>query len=214
MSNSPETPASENIRSVWVPFVGDVKIANEHALVNLIGRVILCLILRKPYYHESVEDNWYDVFALIIRVCYGILLYTLIEYVLHYMAHNSYPTYKAGHMHHHARPNDLKTTVMREAVFAVLVSILEGMIFVGVISSVVGNVMFLCYIAYEIQHFCIHNPNPIVPFELNHWHTMHHINPRIGYGVSTPLWDVVFGTCPIDIKPHVEMYIPFIGWYQ
>jgi hypothetical protein len=52
------------------------------------------------------------------------------------------------------------------------------------------------YVGYEVIHRRIHTHAPTGPYSrwarLNHWH--HHRAPRSNHGVTSPLWDLAFGT--------------------
>jgi len=65
-------------------------------------------------------------------------------------------------------------------------------------ASVVAGVI-AGYLAYEAIHLCIHSPAPggAVLRALRKHHYYHHFaSDQVCYGVTSPLWDWVFGSVP------------------
>ncbi len=55
----------------------------------------------------------------------------------------------------------------------------------------------LGYIAYDEIHYLLHNRNPrtAIGRYLRRYHLLHHHAPELArFGVSSPFWDLVFGT--------------------
>jgi len=55
------------------------------------------------------------------------------------------------------------------------------------------------YLAYDYMHYYLHHfvPKSALGKRLREQHMRHHFQDhRYGYGVSSPIWDVVFGTLP------------------
>jgi len=55
------------------------------------------------------------------------------------------------------------------------------------------------YLCYDMLHYATHHfpMKTRVGAWLKHYHLLHHYqDERYGYGVSSPLWDYVFGTHP------------------
>jgi sterol desaturase/sphingolipid hydroxylase (fatty acid hydroxylase superfamily) len=103
---------------------------------------------------------------------------------------------------HHDHPNDKMRLVMPPAVsiplaglFFLGFSLLFGApaaypIFAGLIAG---------YLLYDYTHYYLHHfvPRSDLGKRLREQHMRHHFQDhRFGYGVSSPLWDVVFGTLP------------------
>lgn len=62
------------------------------------------------------------------------------------------------------------------------------------------------YLLYGSIHYAIHAWNPPFKWMKPHWrnHHLHHYkNEHMGYGVSSTLWDHVFGTM-FDLKQEKE----------
>ena len=138
---------------------------------------------------------------------FGGFVWTLTEYLLHRFAFHYQPRSEWGkrihfltHGVHHDYPNDTKRLVMVPTVSIPLASafyLAFGLIlgFHYVPPFFAG--FLIGYIAYDEIHYATHH----APFKsgiflfLKQHHIRHHYgNPERGYGVSSPLWDYVFGT--------------------
>ena len=138
----------------------------------------------------------------------GFLGFTLFEYLLHrFLFHYKAKGEKLGklifnvHGVHHRHPLDLSKyrTPYYSRPLIVIVLFLLFRILTG--PSVYGWLPgFLCgYAFYLLVHFIVHYceiPNNALRFLwLNH-DIHHYLNPRLAYGVSSPLWDWIIGTYP------------------
>jgi sterol desaturase/sphingolipid hydroxylase (fatty acid hydroxylase superfamily) len=101
---------------------------------------------------------------------------------------------------HHDYPNDSKRLVMPPSVslplaalFYLLFRVILGVQFVA--PFFVG---FLTgYLFYDLSHYAIHHFNMHNKFWLtikNHHMKHHYQDPTKGFGVSTPIWDIIIGT--------------------
>ncbi|GIV23221.1 MAG: sterol desaturase family protein [Bacteroidia bacterium] len=138
----------------------------------------------------------------------GILTWTFTEYllhrcVLHYV--EEHPVIQRWHnfMHgaHHDIPRDLRfvtaspfVTIPIAVVFWLLFWALWGWKWVWAFYAGFG----IGYALYEYVHFAIHKyPHPPFSFLRGLWqnHNLHHFKtPEKRFGVTTTLWDRVFGT--------------------
>jgi len=137
----------------------------------------------------------------------GLFFWTLAEYMLHkYLFH--FPAKSEFgkrltfifHGVHHDYPNDSKRLVMPPSA-----SIPLAVIFFFLFKLIIGDVyvfpffagFIVGYLFYDITHYAIHHFNMHSKFWLaikNH-HMLHHYqNPNLGFGVSTPMWDILLGT--------------------
>jgi sterol desaturase/sphingolipid hydroxylase (fatty acid hydroxylase superfamily) len=128
----------------------------------------------------------------------GVFAWTLLEYVIHGVLGHAHRTFVSGlHEVHHRDPR---------AVFA-LGSWVPVMLVIGGgwwIFGAGAGVIFLGGVAtgfagYEFVHYRIHFSRPMCALEarLRARHLAHHFRePDAIFGVTTPLWDVVFGTEP------------------
>ncbi len=137
----------------------------------------------------------------------GLFIWTFTEYMLHRFIFHYEPTSGWGkrlhfltHGVHHDYPNDTKRLVMPPSVSVPLAVVFYGLFYllVGDFSVAPFFAGFIFgYICYDEIHYATHHA-PMksgIAQWLKHHHVLHHYrNPDRGYGVSSPLWDYVFGT--------------------
>lgn len=137
----------------------------------------------------------------------GIFVWTFAEYILHRFAFHFHPNGDFGkrimfiiHGVHHDYPSDSKRLVMPPSVSIPLAAIFY-LIFWLIFGEVIVLPFFAGFVAgylfYDMTHYATHHFNLHSKFWLaikNH-HMLHHFqNEDLGYGVSSPLWDIVFRT--------------------
>lgn len=142
-----------------------------------------------------------------IGFLYGISFWTLFEYLLHRYVFHWKPQNRIGqrlhflfHGIHHDYPKDSQRLVMPPLVAIVLSSLLYLIFNVTLPSELLHSFFagfMFGYLCYDMTHFAIHH------FNLkNKWflmvkknHLQHHYDDDSqNYGVSSPLWDIVFNT--------------------
>jgi dihydroceramide fatty acyl 2-hydroxylase len=136
----------------------------------------------------------------------GLLVWSLLEYVAHRGSFHHAPTSRpqvafAYLMHgvHHAYPDDSRRWVMPLGV-TLPTTIALYFAFTWALgrygASVFGGFLH-GYLAYDLLHYFIHlgrMPGRLGRF-LRHYHLAHHYTfPDRHFGVSSPLWDVIFRT--------------------
>jgi len=137
---------------------------------------------------------------------FGMLIWTLLEYIIHRHLFHYEPRTRVGkqlhfivHGVHHDYPNDAKRLVMPPAVSIPLAIAFFGLFFgvFGRFAPAVSAGFAFGYICYDTIHYAIHH----FPMKrgvgrwLKQYHLRHHFHDdQAGYGVSSPLWDYVFGT--------------------
>lgn len=154
-------------------------------------------------------DRGYGAGEIVLLVGGGLLLWTLTEYWLHRLVFHWEPDHPIGgrlhfiiHGIHHEHPNDRLRLVMPPAL-----SIPLGLAFFGLFVLVFGTPaayplyagLLIGYLGYDYTHYHLHHHTPTTPLgrRLREQHMRHHFQDhRYGFGVSSPLWDVVFGTLP------------------
>jgi sterol desaturase/sphingolipid hydroxylase (fatty acid hydroxylase superfamily) len=137
---------------------------------------------------------------------FGALIWTLLEYVIHRHLFHYEPKTRVGkqlhfivHGVHHDYPNDAQRLVMPPAVSIPLAIAFFGLFFavLGRFAPAVSAGFAFGYICYDTIHYAIHH-FPMrrgVGRWLKQYHLRHHFqDDQAGYGVSSPLWDYVFGT--------------------
>ncbi len=153
---------------------------------------------------------WFLLPAFLI----GLLTWTLSEYLLHrfvfHLAPNSPGMERITdlfHGIHHHQPQ-CKTRLVMPPVVSIPLSGLFYLLFWVVIGVVIGlpawvgpvvSGFTIGYLVYDLTHYATHH-FPMRRGILKHlkrYHMMHHYKtPDQRFGVSSPLWDVVFGTKP------------------
>jgi sterol desaturase/sphingolipid hydroxylase (fatty acid hydroxylase superfamily) len=162
--------------------------------------VIYCLI-------QTNRRNVVGPYEAVSLFILGVLIWTLAEYLLHRFVFHYEPRSTWGkrlhfltHGVHHDFPNDSKRLVMPPSVSIPLAALFYGLFLLMTGPSYVlpffAGFIF-GYICYDEIHYATHHA-PMkgrVGLWLKHHHVLHHYrNPERGFGVSSPLWDYVFGT--------------------
>ena len=131
----------------------------------------------------------------------GLVLWTLLEYVLHRVALHRMPVFSPMHSLHHGAPLALIGTPSWVSVsvwLGVLMLPLWWAAGFNIADGITVGVM-IGYWWYGYVHHVIHHharkPASTYFGELRAWHMRHHHSPKRGnFGVTTHLWDHVFGT--------------------
>lgn len=159
-------------------------------------------------------DRGYGPFAALGLVLGGVVIWTLVEYWLHRLVFHWEPDHPLGsrlhfimHGVHHDHPNDRLRLVMPPAVSIPLAAVFLGA-FLLTFGPAAGYPLFagfiVGYLAYDYTHYHVHHhvPRTKAGKRLREQHMRHHFQDhRYGYGVSSPLWDVVFRTLPARRRP-------------
>jgi sterol desaturase/sphingolipid hydroxylase (fatty acid hydroxylase superfamily) len=143
----------------------------------------------------------------------GLFFWTFTEYTLHRFLFHFRPRTPAQewisfHIHgvHHYQPQDKTRLVMPP-----VISIPLALIFYGLF-QLIGNLLGLKlwifpaltgfiagYLTYDLTHYATHHfpMRGRISKYLKRYHMQHHYKtPNARFGVSSPLWDIVFGTKP------------------
>lgn len=137
----------------------------------------------------------------------GLAAWTLTEYVMHRLVFHFRPRsawqrwlFFMIHGVHHDYPNDSRRLVMPPLVSLPLASFFFGLfwLLLGPRHMPAFFAAFLVgYLCYDTLHFAIHHWAPrgaLLQFIKRHHLRHHYLFGNRNYGVSTPIWDVVFGT--------------------
>ncbi|KAL3689199.1 hypothetical protein R1sor_015508 [Riccia sorocarpa] len=147
----------------------------------------------------------------------GCVLWTVAEYLLHrflfHMKANSYWTATAHyllHGFHHKHPMDSMRLVFPPA-FSLVISfplwwLMKALFRNGVSQSVSGGGL-LAYIIYDLTHYFLHYGEAFTE-RLRHmkrYHLNHHFKVQTdGFGITSEVWDWVFGTLPANYGYKVD----------
>jgi sterol desaturase/sphingolipid hydroxylase (fatty acid hydroxylase superfamily) len=165
----------------------------------------LLLIYRGPLGQRASES-----FAAFVG---GLAVWTLLEYLLHRWALHRMPIFTPMHAAHHGEPLALISTppwisipVWIGVILLPLSAATGSHVAVGVAIGVMAG-----YWWYGIVHHVIHHradgESLAYIAHLRARHMRHHYSPRRGnFGVTSPVWDYVFGTV-INTRrePRVEL---------
>jgi sterol desaturase/sphingolipid hydroxylase (fatty acid hydroxylase superfamily) len=151
--------------------------------------------------------------SLVLLFLSGVLLWTLAEYLIHrFIFHmgGGAPWQErmkfVAHGVHHDYPNDSRRLVMPPAVSIPLAIVSYSLFYFvwgpGYVFPFYAGFVF-GYLVYDMLHFAFHHipMTGRIPKYLRAYHLRHHFkDDGTAYGVSSPLWDYVFGTVPDRTK--------------
>jgi len=179
------------------------KLSHVHPITPLViwGPVIFALLWR------SFNVHYLSLASVIFLGILGFLIWTLAEYMLHRFVFHYKPTSVFGrrvhfiiHGIHHDDPEDATRLVMPPVAAVVLGATLYVFfrVLLGAVYVEPFFALFLVgYLCYDYIHFYVHHFVPKTRFGkfLKQNHMLHHfVTPEARWGVSSPLWDHVFGT--------------------
>jgi sterol desaturase/sphingolipid hydroxylase (fatty acid hydroxylase superfamily) len=147
-----------------------------------------------------VHTTWADRAEWLCAGIAGFVIWTLLEYILHRSVLHQKTYFAPMHGQHHGSPLAYIGTPPWVSVF-----VLTGCFLVPVWWLLRFNIadgltvgVMIGYWWYGVVHHVIHHHarKPSRYFnDLRAWHMRHHYSPKQGnFGVTTPLWDHVFGT--------------------
>lgn len=142
-------------------------------------------------------------------VGFGIFIWTLLEYSLHrFLFHIKTTSYWGNTAHyllhgcHHKHPMDGLRLVFPPAATAILLVPFWNLIALFATPSTAPALFgggLLGYVMYDCTHYYLHHGQPArgVPKDLKKYHLNHHFRIQtLGFGITSSLWDRVFGTLP------------------
>jgi len=178
------------------------KLSRTHISVPLI---IFSLYASGLLYWNAINTSLSVAITLLLFVA-GMIAWTFTEYIIHrYLFHmNAHTEAKAKlqytlHGIHHEFPKDKDRLAMPP-----LISITIGTVLLLLFKMVMGDLVFaflpgymVGYAGYLSIHYMVHAYPPPKNFFKVLWvnHSIHHYKDgEIVFGVSSPLWDYIFGT--------------------
>ncbi len=155
----------------------------------------------------GVKDGLFAIIQVAMWLLLGLVTWTIVEYVLHRFVFHYHPTSEFGkkihfifHGIHHDYPRDRLRLVMPPSVSIPLATLffLLFRTFIPAPQLYIFFGAFLTgYLIYDMFHYAIHH----VEVKGKLWnvlkthHLKHHYNdPNKGFGVSSPIWDVIVGS--------------------
>jgi 4-hydroxysphinganine ceramide fatty acyl 2-hydroxylase len=155
------------------------------------GSFDMALITILPLYNRSVER--------LAEFAAGVVSWTLIEYLMHRLAFHGF----APHTEHHRNPADRRYIPAPLWLSTSCACLLFGIFWLStgswkaaafLVAGIVAG-----YLAYELIHLRIHSGRRGARLlrALRKHHYYHHFaSDRVCFGVTSPLWDIVFRTVP------------------
>lgn len=155
----------------------------------------------------AVVDYSLSFLTILGLFVFGVFIWTITEYVLHRFIFHFKPKSQLGeklhfifHGVHHDYPSDSRRLVMPPSV-SIPLAVLFFFLFRFLIGQIYVYPFFagflVGYLFYDITHYAIHHFNMHSKFWLeikNHHMRHHYLDPNKGFGVSSPLWDMIIGT--------------------
>lgn len=170
------------------------------AYTYYLGVAIALLIVNVVVYPLEIEK----VALLFVS---GVLSFSLIEYLAHRFGYHfdaksdrSKKFIYTIHGIHHDYPTDKERLIMPPVPWTVLASFLLGVfyLFFQLNCFAYMSGIIIGYLSYIYVHFQVHVPDtPRFIRGMKKHHNYHHYkNETLAFGVSSTLWDHVFGTMP------------------
>jgi sterol desaturase/sphingolipid hydroxylase (fatty acid hydroxylase superfamily) len=165
-------------------------------------------------YYSFTKFNFTFSYILLVFLS-GMFSWTLFEYLMHRFAFH-YVAHSPGaqriiyiiHANHHEYPRDKDRLFMPPVpsfITAVIAFALQYLVFANNTYMFFSGFL-LGYLIYGTMHYAIHAWNPpfkwMKPLWRNH-HLHHYKEQEKGFGVSTTIWDRVFGTM-FDLNKEKE----------
>lgn len=186
-------------------------LTKTHPLVIWI--LYLPVFILMPYY--GVISLGFTILKTISLFILGIFFWTFTEYFLHRFIFHHHPKGEKGkrinyliHGNHHEYPRDKERLFMPPVPSLILASCFFLIFYLLMrLQAIVFFPGFMFgYLLYGTMHYAIHAWNPpfkwMKPLWRNH-HLHHYKHDELGFGVSSTLWDHVFGTM-YDLKNEKE----------
>ncbi|AXY76449.1 fatty acid hydroxylase [Paraflavitalea soli] len=186
-------------------------LTKTHPLV--IWCMYLPVVAGLPWYAAT---RWHFTgWAITLLFIAGMFFWTFFEYMMHrYIFHMIAESPRAQkviyilHGNHHHFPRDKERLFMPPIPSLMIASLIFGLIYLAMhqYAFLFFPGFILGYLIYGSMHYAIHAWNPPFKWMKSLWrnHHLHHYkDEEHGYGVSTTLWDRVFGTM-FDLKKEKE----------
>ena len=158
-------------------------------------------------YWRSVSVQHLGLLAILNLSVFGFISWTFSEYMLHRFIFHFHPVGAFQerirfllHGIHHDDPIDPTRLVLPP-----FLSLTLGYLLYLGWNSLLGPHLIepffaayvIGYLGYDYIHFALHHFTPRTEWgkQMKHYHMLHHfVTPEARWGVSSPLWDYIFGT--------------------
>jgi sterol desaturase/sphingolipid hydroxylase (fatty acid hydroxylase superfamily) len=190
-------------------------ILNRLAMSNppLTALMYVSLSVFLNYYYYNYLTDSPDIMFQVRWFVIGFFSWTFAEYMLHrFVYHDAKDaSYMKGlhyilHGVHHKFPNDSSKVVLPPAPSIVIATVLTSLFYIsfylitgdGNLSLLFVSGFLIGYLIYMLIHYMVHKYP--TPKRFKFWwmhHNIHHFQQYDrAFGVSTPIWDIIFRTMP------------------
>jgi sterol desaturase/sphingolipid hydroxylase (fatty acid hydroxylase superfamily) len=154
---------------------------------------------------RAVKSGFHPLTVAVLYVC-GLLIWSLVEYGTHRGSFHHTPTTQGQlayaylvHGVHHAYPDDARRWVIPLAAsLPITIALFVAfMLLFGVFGRPLFGGFLHGYLTYDLLHYFIHRgrlPTRAGRYLRQYHLTHHYAKPDRHFGVSSPLWDLVFRT--------------------
>lgn len=180
------------------------RLTRSHAFVPITMHYLIAFALLA----YAIINHGLKVFDVVIFFVIGVFFWTFFEYLAHrYIFHMNTDTkireriQYTFHGVHHEYPRDKHRVVMPPVpgfIIAMLMIVLFRLLF-GFSGFPLVAGFLAGYASYSLIHYSTHTKIPPKNFMGKLWmhHSLHHYKDHTrAFGVSSPLWDIIFGTMP------------------
>ena len=180
------------------------KLTRTHIAMPISIFIVISIGLLLYAFKYTTLEPW----AIPMLFLAGFLFFTFLEYIAHrFLFHmkpdNDFKSSIQYHMHgvHHEYPKDKDRLAMPPPMSIVLALVFFGIFYLLMNTKVFGFLpgMLTGYAAYLFVHYIVHAFPPPKNIFKQLWinHAIHHYkDSNVVFGVSSPLWDYIFGTLP------------------
>lgn len=182
--------------------------------VNPVTVLVLWVPVALFFLYRSVLESGESVHRIVIGLVVGWFVWTLAEYLMHRFIFHYHPAterlkrfFFLVHGVHHAQPM-CRTRLVMPPVISIPLALAFYFLFYLVVDGILGQPAWFSplfagfiigYIMYDMMHYTLHHSrtkNAYVAL-CRYQHMQHHGTcPTMRFGVSSPVWDYVFGTMP------------------
>ena len=141
---------------------------------------------------------------IVVVTLFGLAAWSAVEYSLHRFVLHGLQPFRRWHAEHHRRPAALicTPTILSALLFALLVWLPAWLLDDRWSASALTLGMLSGYLVFGLTHHVVHHSRSDSAWVLRRkrWHALHHHRLRDGdaphghYGVTSALWDHVFGS--------------------
>lgn len=154
--------------------------------------------------------------ALTLLVLAGVFFFTWVEYTVHrYFYHMATDSPRKArvqyifHGVHHDHPRDKQRLALPPWMSVLVAGAFMGVfrLLMGPLGLAFGSGFLIGYATYLAIHYAVHILPPPKNWLAVLWkhHNLHHFaGDDAAFGVSSPLWDMVYGTLPVDPRTRKQ----------